>query len=71
MIYPNLRNLREDMDYKQKDIAALLNVSQNTYSQYENGIIELTAPVLVKVADFYNVSVDYILGRTNNSKLQK
>ncbi len=64
MIFPNIRNLREDNDYRQKDIAAVLNVSQNTYSQYENGIIELTAENLIKLADFYNVSVDYLLGRT-------
>ncbi len=64
MIFPNIRNLREDNDYRQKDIAAVLNVSQNTYSQYENGIIELTAENLIKLANFYNVSVDYLLGRT-------
>ena len=44
----------------------MLNVSQNTYSQYENGIIQLTAESLIKLADFYNVSVDYLLGRTDN-----
>ena len=71
MIYPNLRNLREDRDFKQKDLAKLLNVSQNTYSQYENGIIELTAPTLIKIADFYNVSIDYILGRTDNPYINK
>ncbi len=64
MIFPNIRNLREDNDYRQKDIAAVLNVSQNTYSQYENGVIELTAENLMKLADFYGVSVDYLLGRT-------
>ncbi len=64
MIFPNIRNLREDNDYRQKDIAAVLNVSQNTYSQYENGVIELTAENLIKLADFYEVSVDYLLGRT-------
>lgn len=62
MIYPNIRNLREDNDYKQKDIANYLNVSQNTYSQYENGIIELTATNLIKLAKLYNVSIDYLLG---------
>lgn len=64
MIFPNIRNLREDNDYRQKDIASVLNVSQNTYSQYENGVIELTAENLIKLADFYGVSVDYLLGRT-------
>ena len=64
MVYKNLRALREDRDLRQKDLAAVLNVSQNTYSQYENGVIEWTAPLLVKLADYYGVSVDYLLGRT-------
>ena len=63
MIYKNIRNLREDRDLKQKDLAEMLNVSQNTYSQYETGVIELTASTLIKLADFYDVSVDYLLGR--------
>lgn len=63
MIYENIRNLREDRDLRQKNIAAMLNVSQNTYSQYETGVIELTASTLIKLADFYDVSVDYLLGR--------
>ncbi len=62
MIYENIRNLREDRDLRQKDLAAMLNVSQNTYSQYETGVIELTASTLIKLADFYDVSVDYLLG---------
>lgn len=64
MLFPNIRVLREDHDYKQRELANVLNVSQNTYSQYENGIIELTAETLIKLADFYGVSVDYLLGRS-------
>ena len=64
MEYPNIRSLREDHDFRQCDLASVLHVSQNTYSQYENGVIELTAERLVKLADFYNVSIDYLLGRT-------
>ncbi|MEE1245489.1 MAG: helix-turn-helix transcriptional regulator [Acutalibacteraceae bacterium] len=71
MQYKNLRGIREDKDIKQKDIAAYLNVSQNTYSQYETGVISLTAEVLIKLADYYKVSVDYLLDRTNNPKIQK
>ena len=56
MEYPNIRSLREDHDFRQCDLASVLHVSQNTYSQYENGAIELTAERLVKLADFYNVS---------------
>ena len=44
----------------------MLNVSQNTYSQYETGVISLTAEVLIKLSDFYDVSIDYLLDRTDN-----
>ena len=65
MIFHNLRGLREDRDLRQKDVAAVLHVSQNTYSQYETGVISLTADVLLRLADFYDVSVDYLLDRTS------
>ena len=68
MIFKNLRSLREDKDIRQKDIAMYLNVSQNTYSQYETGVIALTADVLIKLSDYYDVSIDYLLDRTNNPK---
>ena len=71
MQFKNLRSIREDKDIKQKDIATYLNVSQNTYSQYETGVISLTAEVLIKLADYYKVSVDYLLDRTNNPDTQK
>ncbi len=71
MQFKNLRGIREDRDIRQKDIANYLNISQNTYSQYETGVISLTAEVLLKLADYYNVSVDYLLDRTNNPTLQK
>ncbi len=68
MQFKNLRGIREDRDLRQKDIASILNVSQNTYSQYETGVISLTAEVLIKLADYYHVSVDYLLDRTNDQK---
>ena len=71
MQFKNLRGIREDRDIRQKDIANYLNVSQNTYSQYDTGVISLTAEVLLKLADYYNVSIDYLLDRTNNPTLQK
>lgn len=70
MRFKNLKAIREDNDIKQKEIAKVLNVSQNTYSQYENGVISLTAEVLIKLSDFYNVSIDYLLDRTNNPERQ-
>ena len=58
MQFRNLKALREDRDIRQKDIAQVLNVSQNTYSQYETGVISLTAEVLIKLSEFYGVSID-------------
>ncbi len=60
-----LKELREDLDLKQKDIAGYLNIKQNTYSQYENGQRQLPVEVLVKLSRYYNVSADYILGLTD------
>ncbi len=66
MVFKNLRNIREDRDIKQREVSAVLNVSQNTYSQYETGVIALTAEVLLKLADYYQCSVDYLLDRTDD-----
>lgn len=66
MVFKHLRDIREDRDLRQKDIAKVLNVSQNTYSQYETGVISLTAEVLIKLADYYGVSTDYLLDRTED-----
>ena len=71
MQFKNMKGLREDRDIKQKGIAKVLNVSQNTYSQYETGVISLTAEILIKLSDYYGVSIDYILDRTNNPDVQK
>ena len=63
--YENIRKLRIDMGYTQKQIAEILGVSQNTYSQYEIGVLNYPVDALVKLADFYGVSADYLLGRTD------
>ena len=60
-----LKDLREDSDIKQKEIAEYLHIKQNTYSQYENGQRQLPIDILIKLAKFYNVSTDYILGLDN------
>lgn len=65
VMYERIRALREDRDLKQGDIARVLNCTQACYSNYENGKREIPHAVLDKLADFYNVSVDYLLGRTN------
>ena len=63
-----LRDLREDHDLTQKQLAEQLHISQNTYSQYENGVRQLPIEILIKLSDIYNVSTDYILRLTNNPK---
>jgi len=60
-----LRDLREDLDLKQKQLAELLQVHQTTYSDYELGRLNIPVSVLHILADFYGVSIDYLLGRTN------
>lgn len=65
MIYEKIRNLREDNDKTQKELADYLNIKQTTYSKYELGKINIPVEVFIKLADFYDVSVDYLLGRTN------
>ncbi|MBQ9534622.1 MAG: helix-turn-helix transcriptional regulator [Clostridia bacterium] len=71
MVYKNLRSIREDRDIRQREIAELLHISQNTYSQYETGAIALTAEVLVKLADYYRCSVDYLLDRTDDPRFPR
>lgn len=65
MKFENIRNLRIDGGHTQAEIAEYLNVKQNTYSQYEIGVLNYPVDVLMKLADFYAVSVDYLLGRTD------
>ncbi len=61
-----IRDLREDRDITQKEIAAYLHVKQNTYSQYENGQRQLPIECLIALAKFYSVSTDYLLGLTDD-----
>ena len=64
-VYPRLRDLREDSDRNQTDLAKLLGMSQTGYSKYETGENEVPVSVLEKLADIYHVSTDYLLGRTD------
>ena len=66
--FENICSLRIDNGYTQKQIGEYLGISQNTYSQYEIGVLNYPIDVLMKLADFYNVSVDYLLGRTGEKK---
>lgn len=66
--FDNIRNLREDNDKLQVELAAYLDVKQTTYSKYELGKINIPVEVLIKLADYYDVSIDYLIGRTKVKK---
>lgn len=70
-MYSRLRDLREDRDIKQREIAQYLNCSQQVYSNYELGQRDIPTDILIKLSAYYSVSVDYILGITNNPKQNK
>lgn len=65
MIYPKIRDLREDRDLTQKQVANFLSVNQRTYSRYELGEIRISLETANQLANLYNTSVDYLMGRTN------
>ena len=64
-MYKRIRSLREDRDLTQKQIAQILGMSQTGYSKYETGENDIPTTVLIQLADFYQTSVDYLLGRTD------
>lgn len=68
MVYENIRNLREDSDKRQQDLADYLNVKQTTYSKYELGRINVPVEVFIKLADYYDVTIDYLVGRAKEKK---
>ena len=71
MYYPRLRDLREDADKTQKEIAALLGIDQRVYSNYETGKREIPTRFVISLARLYNTSTDYILGMTNETRPYK
>ena len=71
MLYKGIRDLREDKDLTQKQMGEVLSCSQRVYSNYERGELDIPTEILIKLADFHNVSVDYLLERTDNKKLFK
>lgn len=66
MKYRRIRDLREDHDLKQINVAQILNMSQTGYSKYETGENDIPTHVLIKLANYYHVSIDYLLDQTNN-----
>ncbi len=71
MTYKRIRDLREDKDITQKEMAKVLNCSQQVYSNYELGQRDIPTDILIKLSEFHRVSVDYILGLTDNPKRTK
>lgn len=69
--YHRIRDLREDKDLSQRQMGEILFCSQRVYSNYERGDIDIPTPILIKLANFHNVSVDYLLNRTNNPAVNK
>ncbi len=63
-----IKSLREDMDLTQQEIANYLHIKQNTYSQYENGHRQIPIDVLIKLARYYNTSIDYLVGETDRKE---
>jgi len=71
MMYQRIRDLREDRDLKQRQVADFLNCSQQVYSNYELGQRDIPTDILIRLSDFYGVSVDYLLGLTSNPRRNK
>lgn len=70
-MYPRIRDLREDHDLNQTQVASMLGMSQTGYSKYETGENDIPTAILIKLARFYNTSIDYLLGETNQTKRYK
>ena len=70
-MYRRIRDLREDKDLKQRQVAQYLNCSQQVYSNYELGQRDIPTDVLIRLANLYNVSIDFLLDQTSNPKRNK
>lgn len=71
MLYQRIRELREDHDLTQVQMGKILSCSQRVYSNYERGELDFPTEILIKLADFYEVSVDYLLNRTEQMQMTK
>lgn len=70
-MYRRIRDLREDRDMNQTQVAKMLGMSQTGYSKYETGENDIPTSILIKLSEFYNTSIDYILGQTDNPERYK
>lgn len=71
MLYQRIRELREDHDLTQVQMGKILSCSRRVYSNYERGELDIPTEILIKLADFYEVSVDYLLNRTEQMQMTK
>ena len=71
MLYQRIRDLQEDKDMTQTQMAKILSCSQQVYSNYERGDVDIPTDISIKLADFHNVSVDYLLNRTGNPAVNR
>lgn len=70
-VYKRIRDLREDRDMTQKRMGEILSCSQRVYSNYERGELDIPTEILIRLANYYDVSVDYILGRTDRPEVNR
>lgn len=71
MHFPRIRDMREDSDLTQAQVAEYLGIAQTVYSRYERGFQTIPLPLLIKLADYYDVSLDYLTGRTQQMKMNR
>ena len=71
MLFPRIRSLREDKDITQKQLSEILSCSQRVYSNYERGELDIPTDILIKLANYHNVSIDFLLSQTDNPKRNK
>ena len=71
MKYKRLKDLREDHDITQTELSRIIHCSQRVYSNYERGDVDIPTAILIRLADFYGVSIDYLLGRTDNPQMNR
>ena len=70
VLFPRIKDMRDDSDLAQKEIAAILGISQTVYSRYERGYQTIPLEHLIKLADYYQVSIDYLVGRSQDKNMK-
>lgn len=71
MRFPRIRDMREDADLTQEQIAQMLGIAQTVYSRYERGYQTIPLQLLIQLADYYDVSLDFLTGRTSNMRINQ